>query len=51
MKRRTLNSKALITTVDQFGAIVATKVQLNPSYTFNTIKAKAIKKMRKERLI
>ena len=47
--KESVNSRALVMTIDQFGAVVATKVRLNPS--FNVMKVKAIKKMRKEKLI
>ena len=51
MKKQNHNKTALITTIDQFGAIVATKMRFRPSYSYEEMKAKAIKKMRKERLI
>ena len=47
--KESVNNRALIMTIDQHGIIVATKVRLNPS--FNVMKVKAIKKMRKEGLI
>ena len=47
--KESVNNRALVMTIDQHGIIVATKVRLNPS--FNVMKVKAIKKMRKEKLI
>ena len=47
--KKSVNNRALVMTIDQFGAVVATKVRLNPS--FNVMKVKDIKKMRKEKLI
>jgi len=47
--KESVNSRALVMTIDQHGLIVATKVRLNPS--FNVMKVQAIKKMRKEGLI
>ena len=51
MKEQNHNKRALITTIDQFAAIIATRIELRPSYSYEVMKAKAIKKMRKERLI
>ena len=44
--QESVNNRALVMTIDQHGIIVATKVQLNPS--FNVMKVKAIKKMRRD---
>ena len=46
--KESVNNRALVMTIDQHGIIVATKVQLNPLYTQNVIKVKAIKKMRRK---
>ena len=45
--QESVNNRALVMTIDQHGIIVATKVRLNPLYTQNVIKVKAIKKMRR----